>query len=88
MFNVGKVRTNVYLNKKCREKAQKVFRQCGLTLSEGLNLFLAIVAETGTLPFEFKLPNKTTKKVIKEVLQGRNIEETSLKEVLSEIKKA
>jgi len=38
-----------------------VFRQCGLTLSEGLNLFLAIVAETGTLPFEFKLPNKTTK---------------------------
>jgi len=88
MVNAEKVRTNVYLGKRSKEKAQKVLKKYGLNLSEALNLFLAIVAETERLPFEFRVPNQTTKKVISEVLAGDNLVETSVEEILHEVKEA
>lgn len=88
MVNAEKVRTNVYLGKRSKEKAQEVLKKYGLNLSEALNLFLAIVAETGSLPFEFRVPNQTTRKVISEVLAGNNLVETSVEEILHEAKAA
>ena len=86
MVNAEKVRTNVYLGKRSKEKAQKVLKKYGLNLSEALNLFLAIVAETERLPFEFRVPNQTTRKAIDEVLTGENVEETTVEKILKEIK--
>ncbi len=84
MPNTEKVRTNVYLGRRSKEKAQKVLKKYGLNLSEAINLFLAIVAETERLPFELRVPTQTTKKVLSEILEGKNLEETSAGEILHE----
>jgi DNA-damage-inducible protein J len=35
-----KVRSNVYLDKNLKEKAKEIFREYGLSLSDGLNMLL------------------------------------------------
>lgn len=43
-----------------KESATEVLAQCGLTLSDGIRLFLRqVIAEKG-LPFEVKVPNAAT----------------------------
>ena len=81
---IEKVRTNVYLARASKEKAQKVLKEYGLNLSEAFNLFLAIIAETEKLPFEFKIPNKTTRQAMEEVIAGKNVEEITLEDLVSE----
>ena len=88
MLATEKVRTNVYLSRRSKEKAKEVLKRYGLSLSEALNLFLAIIAETERLPFAFRVPNRVTKAVISEVLAGKNVEETTLEELLDEAEKA
>jgi len=86
MLAMEKVRTNVYLNKRAKENAQKVLKRYGLNLSDAINLFLSIIAETETLPFEFRMPNRTTQKAIQDVLEGRDLEEVTVRELLDEVK--
>ncbi|WP_084271041.1 type II toxin-antitoxin system RelB/DinJ family antitoxin, partial [Thermosulfurimonas dismutans] len=83
-----KVRTNVYIGRTAKEKAQRILNRYGISLSEAVNLFLAVIAETGTLPFEFRIPNQTTRRVMKEILVGENVEETSIEDLVREAKKA
>lgn len=82
-----KVRTNVYVGRASKEKAQRVLSRYGLSLSEAVNLFLAIIAETETLPFTFRIPNKTTRRVMKDILAGENVEEISVEDLMREAKK-
>ncbi|OCC15395.1 hypothetical protein DBT_1142 [Dissulfuribacter thermophilus] len=58
----------------------------GVNLSEAINLFLSIIAEKKTLPFEFHIPNQTTQKAIQDVLNGQNIEEVTIEDILCEDK--
>ena len=88
MLDTEKVRINVYLSKRSKEKAQEVLKKYGLDISEALNLFLAVIAETGRLPSEFHVPNQATKKILTEVLAGKNLEETSLEEIFDEAQTA
>jgi len=74
-------------NSELTGKAQEVLNQYGLSLSEAINLFLAIIAETGSLPFEFKIPNHTTQRVMKEILAGKNVEEVTIEDLVCEAKK-
>ena len=74
------------VQKEIEEKARKVLKNYGLTLEEGIELFLAEVAETGKLPL--KVPNETTRQVMEEVMRGENVEETTIEELVSEIRKA
>ena len=83
-----KVRTNVYLNRRAKEKAQEVLKKYGLNLSDAINIFLAIIAETRSLPFEFRIPNRGTRRAIQDVLKGKNLEEIKLSEFLNEVKEA
>lgn len=92
MFNanshkIKKVRTNIYVGQTTKKKAQEVLNQYGLSLSEAINLFLAIIAKTGSLPFEFKIPNRTTQRVMKEILAGKNVEEVTIEDLVCEAKK-
>ena len=41
----AKVRTNVYLDRELKEKAKKIFKAYGLSLSDAFNLFLAKVVK-------------------------------------------
>jgi len=81
-----KVRTNVYLTRTSKDKAQKILKKYGLNLSEAFNLFLAIIAETEKLPFEFKIPNKITRQAIEEVIANKNLEEITIQDLIREAK--
>ncbi len=81
MTATNKVRTNVYLNATTKSKAQKIFKQYGLGLSEAFNIFLTqSVLEKG-IPFEIKIPNNETAKAIKEAREDKNMIKTSLEDL-------
>ncbi len=87
MLDSKKVRTNVYLNRQAKQAAQEVLDKYGVNLSDAINLFLSIIAEKKALPFEFHIPNQTTQKAIQDVLNGENIEEVTIEDILREGKK-
>ena len=87
MLGTEKVRTNVYLNKRTKESAREVLKKYGLNLSDAINLFLSLIAETQTLPFEFRIPNETTRKAIRDVIENRDVEDVTVEELLNEVKK-
>ena len=85
---MGKVRLSVYVSEESKRKARKVLESYGLSISEAVNIFLGVIAETKRLPFSVEVPNDLTLKVMQEVLEGKNVEETSLESLLAEAEKA
>jgi DNA-damage-inducible protein J len=47
------------------EKAQEVFKQYGIGLSDAFNIFLAQTVLERGIPFQIKIPNDETKQAIK-----------------------
>ena len=87
MTSAHKVRTNVYLDAEIKAKAQEIFKQYGMGLSEALNIFLTqSVLEKG-LPFEVKTPNEETLQAIKDARTNRNLESVSLRRLQEDMKK-
>ncbi len=78
---VLKETTSVKLDKEAKDEAKRIFKQLGLTMGEAFNLFLYQVKMNNGLPFEVKIPNKTTKKAMEETREGKNIEAFSLKDI-------
>ena len=78
---IVKETTSVKLDKAAKEEAKNIFNQLGLTMGEAFNLFLHQVSLNKGLPFEVKLPNKLTQKVIEEARQGKNIDDFSISEL-------
>jgi DNA-damage-inducible protein J len=54
--------------------AEAVLKKIGLTSSEAITLFLAQVKLRKGLPFPVRVPNRETKRAIKEARARRNIE--------------
>jgi len=78
---IVKETTRVKLDKVAKEQAKYIFNQLGLTMGEAFNLFLYHVNLNKELPFEVKLPNKLTQKVIEEARKGKNIDDFSTSEL-------
>jgi len=78
---IVKETTSVKLDKVAKEEAKYIFNQLGLTMGEAFNLFLHQVSLNKGLPFEVKLPNKLTQKVIEEARKGKNIDDFSISEL-------
>jgi DNA-damage-inducible protein J len=68
-----RISTSIKLNKKNRDFAKDFFKKYNLTLSDGINIFLAKVAMDKKLPFELEIPNKELIKAIKEAERGELI---------------
>jgi len=80
-----KVRTNVYLDSETKKKAQEIFKQYGMGLSDAFNIFLAQAVMEKGIPFEVKIPNEITAKTIKEARESKNMSKVSLDELKKEI---
>ena len=78
---IAKETTSVKLDKAAKEEAKNIFNQLGLTMGEAFNLFLHQVSLNKGLPFEVKLPNKLTQKVIEEARQEKNVDDFSISEL-------
>jgi DNA-damage-inducible protein J len=56
-----------------KEEAVEILKELGLTFSEAINLFVNQLILNKGLPFEVKIPNKETKKAIKDAEDGKNL---------------
>jgi len=87
MTTTHKVRTNVYLDADIKAKAQAIFKQYGIGLSDAFNMFLSqSVLEKG-IPFEIKIPNQETIEAIEDVRNSRNMETISFEKMQEDMKK-
>ena len=81
MSSLVKETTSIKLDKAAKDEAKRIFKALGLTMGEAVNLFLHQVNLNKGLPFEVKIPNKLTKKVIEEAREGKNIAPFSVDEL-------
>jgi len=87
MTATHKVRTNVYLDADIKAKAQEIFKQYGIGLSDAFNMFLSqSVLERG-IPFEIKIPNQETIEAIEDARKSRNMEAVSFEKMQEDMKK-
>jgi len=56
-----------------KSDAEKVLKTLGISTTEAINLFLSQVRLRKGLPFDVKIPNKTTLKAMKDAEEGRNL---------------
>jgi len=83
--NEIKIRTNVYLDANMKKKAQEIFKQYGMGLSDAFNIFLAQAVMERGIPFDVKIPNEETAEVIKDARKGKNISKISLDALKKEV---
>ena len=67
-----------------KDEANQILKSMGLTLSEGIRLFLYQVIANEALPFEIKAPNKVTREAMIAARKGKGLERVSLKELSEE----
>lgn len=79
--NLNKIRTNVYLDATTKEKAQEIFKQYGLGLSEAFNIFLTQSVLQRGIPFEIKIPNDETLEAIKDARAKKNMSKVNLEDL-------
>ena len=58
-----------------KSDAEKVLRKLGISTTEAINLFLSQVRLRKGLPFDVKIPNKTTLKAMRDAEEGRDLTE-------------
>ncbi len=80
----GKTRTNVYLDTDMKQKAQEIFKQYGMGLSDAFNIFLSQAVMEKGIPFQIKIPNDETAQVIQEAREGKNMTKVSLEDLKKE----
>ena len=84
--NLNKIRTNVYLDATTKKKAQEIFKQYGLGLSEAFNIFLTQSVLQRGIPFEIKIPNDETLEAIKDARAKKNMSKINLEDLKEDIK--
>jgi len=66
---VVRSRVNITL----KQDVEKILDELGLSISDAINIFLYQIKINNGLPFEMKIPNKETRKILKESAEGKNI---------------
>jgi DNA-damage-inducible protein J len=56
-----------------KAEAEKVLSKLGISTTEAINLFLSQVRLRKGLPFDVKIPNKTTLKAMRDAEEGRDL---------------
>jgi DNA-damage-inducible protein J len=67
-----------------KNEASQILKSMGLTLSDGIRLFLHQVIAEKALPFTIKSPNKVTRKAMKNTRNGKGLEPVTLKQLSDE----
>lgn len=81
-----RISTSIKLNKRNRDFAKDFFKKYNLTLSDGINIFLAKVVMDKKLPFELEIPNKETMKAIREAERGEVTYNDSVEYLMKELR--
>ncbi len=74
----------VRVDEPTKAQAMKVFNALGMSLSEGVCLFLRQVVLQRGIPFEIKIPNALTRETLEKAERGEDVEEFATVEDLFE----
>ena len=55
---------NIRVNDEVKKEAESIFKSLGLNMSVAMNLFLKKCINENGIPFDLKLPNKETNKIL------------------------
>ncbi len=83
-----KIQTTLRVDKENYKEAREILEKLGLNVSQAFNIFIAMVKEYKGIPFEVKLPNEETAKVIKEARKEKNLIDVESIEEFEEIVKS
>ncbi len=64
---------NARIEPKLKREVEEIFRQIGLNTAQAITLFFQNVKNHGGIPFDVKIPNETTRKVIDDSRRGKNL---------------
>ena len=67
-----------------KDQANQILKSMGLSLSDGIRLFLYQVIANKALPFVIKTPNKVTREAMRATRKGKGLEQVSLKDLANE----
>jgi DNA-damage-inducible protein J len=75
---VMKVQTSMRLEESTFNEAKAILASLGMNVTDAVSIFMSMVVQNKGLPFEVKLPNAETRRVMEEVRRGENIEDFSI----------
>ena len=78
---MSKVQTSLRLDEEALHDAKEILETLGMNFTQAVNIFTNMVVQSKGLPFEVKIPNQETIKVIQEARQGINVADFSLEEL-------
>lgn len=64
---------SVRTDKGVKEKVGKILHELGLNHSTAINIYYRLILAQRGIPFEVKLPNKTTIKAMEDIEKGKNV---------------
>jgi len=74
---------NVKIDDNTKRRAQKILHSLGLNMSQAISIYFKQIVNTRSIPFEIKLPNKTTRQTLKKTDEGKDLHHASNVEELS-----
>ena len=75
---------NARIEPKLKSSAEKIFKSLGMSTTDAISIFLSQVVLNNGLPFDVKIPNKTTRAAIDEVRSGKGKRYASSKDLMAE----
>ena len=73
------------IDAKIKARATTALDAMGLSISDAIRLLMLRIADERCLPFEVKAPNKTTRKAIGELEQGKGKRFTNVKALMKDL---
>jgi|AAUQ01.1.fsa_nt_gi DNA-damage-inducible protein J len=72
---------NARIESKLKLDVEAILKQLGITATQAINMFYQQIKLHNGIPFDVKIPNKETQKVIEEVKKGINVDDFSFDEL-------
>ena len=67
--------------------AEKIFHTLGMNTTDAISIFLSQVVLNKGLPFDVRIPNKATRRAIKEVEQGKGKRYKTSQELMDDLQR-
>jgi len=78
---------NARIESDLKVDVELILKNLGLSATQAINIFYQQIKYHNGIPFEIKIPNEETQKVIEEARKGINMESTSIEEMMAEREK-
>ena len=75
---------NAKIDSETKKAARSILKSLGLNMSEAITLFFKQIVYTRSIPFELRLPNKTTAETLNKTDAGKDLHRVSDVDKLAE----